>query len=54
MVDKFLALAFVAYLIGIPVSFGAALKMAPHPAPMFIAPIWPAVALGYIGYRLAP
>lgn len=52
--DNIVAALVIIYLLGVPVSFGVSVKMAEPPAALFIAPVWPAVALGYVGYRLAP
>jgi hypothetical protein len=52
--DVLSAVAFFVYVAGIPVSFGVSLKVTDAPAPLLIAPFWPVVGLGYIGYRLAP
>lgn len=52
--EDFIAALFAVYIVGVPVSFGVSIKMTQPPAALFIAPVWPAVALGYVGYRLAP
>lgn len=49
-----LEIAFWVYIAGIPISFGVIMKMADDPSAALGAFIWPAVALGYLGYRLAP
>jgi hypothetical protein len=55
MGDTLAALAFVIYLLGIPVSSGVMFKMdAPGPLPLLAAPVWPVAGLAYVGYKLAP
>ncbi|EKS29257.1 Uncharacterised protein [Afipia felis] len=47
-------IAFWIYVVGIPISFGVLVKMADDAGAAMGCFIWPLVALGYLGYRLAP
>lgn len=47
------AVAFLIWLVGIPVSFGAMLAAGWEVLSLFAAPFWPAVALIYVGHWIA-